>query len=89
MIQFRYRSSDFMGMQVSAGSGMLKSNDVSGFEEFDFTVVVYMRIVPGLFNAPVVVVVFVVIARHLLLLRSNGIGLCVRVEKTASETHIF
>ena len=67
----------------------MKSNDGSVFEEFDFSVVVYMRVVPGLLNTPVVVVVFVVIACHLLLLRSNGIGLCVRVEKTTSKTHIF
>jgi hypothetical protein len=78
-----------MRMQVSAGRGMLKSNDVPIFEELDIGCFVYVRVVPGFFNAPVVVVVFVVIACYLLLLRPERKSLCVRMEKTTSETHIF
>ncbi|KAI3482898.1 hypothetical protein L1887_54220 [Cichorium endivia] len=48
-----------------------------------------LRLVPGRRDDELVVVVAVVVARHLLLLRADGVGLDVRVQQSAAVAHVF
>lgn len=68
---------------------MLKSQDVTVAEKFERTVRIVLGFIPSRKYDPVVVVVLVVIARHLLLSRTNRERLNVRVEQATAPAHIF
>ena len=76
-------------MQVARGRDVHEADDVAVLEEAQGLVEVEGRLVPFGVEEPFVVGVFVVVAGDLLLIRTNGVCLDVRVEKTTAVTNVF
>ena len=78
------RRSERMRMQISTGCRVNQANHITVVQKFDRSIRVDGIRVPWRCDDPVVVVVFVMVACHLLLLRARGECLDVRVEQTTS-----
>ena len=89
VIQFRNRCRNVMGVQIASGRTVLKADNVTILEELNGTINIKRQLVPSRMNDPLIVVVLVMIASHLLLIRTNWISLDMRVEETAAIAHIF
>lgn len=89
MIEFRDRRGDGVGVQVACSRCVVETNDVAVFQEPNRTVGVIRRLVPPWQYDPVVVLILVMIACDLLLVRTNGVGLHVRVKQATAVSHIF
>lgn len=82
-------SGDGMGVEVSSCRSVDESNDVVVLEEANVAGVGDGLGFPGRSDDPLVVVVLVVVAGDLLLVRSDGVGLDVRVKKSSSVSDVF
>jgi len=78
-----------MGVEVSSCRGVNESDDVVVLEESDVARIGERLGFPGRSDDPLVVVVLVVVAGDLLLIRTDGIGLDVRVEKSSSVSDVL
>lgn len=90
LVGLGHRGSDFVGVQVAASLGVEQTDSRAVTNEaklFRLRVVVLLTTV-GV-DEPVVVGVLVVVASNLLLLRTVGVGLNVRVQQTATITHVL
>lgn len=74
-------------VKVPTGGGVDETNDVSISKEDRICFRVDSWLFPGGCDDPLVVVVFVVVARHLLLLRTDGVRLDVRMEESSTVSH--
>lgn len=89
VIELRDGRDDVVRVQVAGGGGMDETDDVAIFEEADLALGIDGGFVPFRGDDPVVVAVLVVVAGHLLLVRTDGISLDVRVQKAASPAHVL
>mgnify|MGYP005989195533 CR=1 FL=1 len=90
LVGLGYRGSDFVGVQVAASLGVEQTDGRAVTNEakfFRLGVVVLLGAV-GV-DEPVVVGVLVVVAGNLLLLRTVGVGLNVRVQQSTTVTHVL
>ena len=82
-------SGDGMRVEVSSCRSVNESNDVVVLEESEVAGIGERLGFPGRSDDPLVVVVLVVVAGDLLLVRTDGVGLDVRVKKPSSVSDVF
>lgn len=89
VVQLGHRSRDVVRVQIAGGRRVLKSNDIAVLDVLDGRVRIVRRLTPSGKDVPVVVVILVVIASSLLLSRAYRVHLYMRMEQSATETHIL
>ena len=67
VMKFSNRSRNVMRVKIASGGSMLKSNNITVFEELNGSIEVKCRFIPTWVNDPFVVCVFIMITCHLLL----------------------
>jgi len=89
VIQFRDGRDDSMGVKVTVCGGVRETDNVAVCEVLELIVRIVVWLIPSREHDPVVVVIFVVIARHLLLSRTDRIRLYMGVEQATAPAHVF
>ena len=80
---------DRVRVEVAGGRGVLETDRIAVLEEAERAVRVVRGLVPAGHHNPLVVLVLVVVAGHLLLLGADRVGLDVGVQKTSTPAHVF
>ena len=89
VVQLRDGRRDGVRVQVAGGRGVLEPDRVAVLEEAERAVRVVRSLIPAGHHNPLVVLVLVVVAGHLLLLGADRVGLDVGVQKTSTPAHVF
>ena len=76
-------------MQVARRRHVPEHDVVAVLEEANRGLRIIRCLIPTGHDDPVVVLVLVVVASHLLLLRADGVGLDVGMQEAASPAHVF
>lgn len=82
-------SGDGVGVEVATGRGVDETDDVVVLQVPDLARVRERLGFPGRGDRPLVVVILVVVTGHLLLIRSDGVGLNVGVKQSSSVSDVF
>ena len=89
VIQFRDGRDDGVRVKVAVGGGVGETDDVAMCDVFELIVWVVGWFIPSREHHPVVVVIFIMIACHLLLSRTDRIRLYMGVEQATAPAHVF
>lgn len=90
LVTLGHGSGDLVGVQVAAGLGMDQANSAAITNETDLVRALVISLLPAVgVEEPVVVGILVMIASHLLLVRTLGVGLNVTVKQATTIAHVL
>ena len=89
VMKFSNGSRNIMRVKIASSGSMLKSNNITVFEELNGSIEVKCRFIPTWVNDPFVVCVFIMITCHLLLVWSNGERLYMGMQESSTIPNIL